>query len=226
MAVILRLLPLTSAGDSPMYSHAVFSIVHLCNTFKSMKPSLSLMLLVADAGIPMIALTLPLMVIVLIPTILIEGFLCKKWLGLTTWHAIKLNAVSNAVSTIIGIPLAWIAMLGVEFGAAGFSGQVQNWHSPIADVIFFLLGSAWIGPAEGKSIWMIPAATLVLLIPFFFASYGIEYLVIRTLVGMPEGGPPNLAYPRVQMAVRNANLVTYGIMFVVTSVWLIIWLPR
>jgi hypothetical protein len=38
---------------------------------------------------------------------------------------------------------------------------------------------------------------------------------------MPEGGPPNLAYRRVRIAVRNANLITYGAMFVATSVWLV-----
>lgn len=176
----------------------------------------------------MIALTLPLMLKLLVPIVVIESFLCKKWLGLTTWQAIKSNTVSNLASTIIGIPVAWVAMLGVEFGAWGLldNTQIQNWHSPLANVIFAFLGSAWIGPAEGKSVWLIPAATLMLLIPFFFASYGIEYFVLRTMVGMPEGGPPNLAYPRVRTAVRNANLVTYGAMFVATTVWLLVWLPR
>jgi hypothetical protein len=62
--------------------------------------------LLADAGIPMIALTLPLMLMLLIPVIVIEGLLCKKWLGLTNWEAMKSNAVSNLVSTLVGIPLA------------------------------------------------------------------------------------------------------------------------
>jgi hypothetical protein len=81
-------------------------------------------------------------------------------------------------------------------------------------------------PAERKKLWLIPAAILVLLVPFFFASYGIEYLVIKSMVGMPEGGPPNLAYSRVRIAVRNANLITYGAMFVGTAVWLLTWIQR
>jgi hypothetical protein len=72
----------------------------------------------------------------------------------------------------------------------------------------------------------IPAATLALLIPFFFASYVVEYLVIKFMLGMPEGGPANLAYPRIRKAVRNANLITYGAMFVTTAVWLVMSLPR
>jgi hypothetical protein len=186
-------------------------------------------LLLADAGIPMIALTLPLMLIALIPVIAIEGFLCKKWLGLTISEAMKCNAVSNVVSTIIGVPLTWAVMLGVQFGAmASFdqSTTVQNWNSPLATVILFLFHSAWIGPAEGKNVWWIPAAILVLLVPFFLASWGLEYAVIAYMVGMPEGGPPKLEYPHVKLAVRNANLVTYGVMFIAAATWLVISLPR
>jgi hypothetical protein len=115
-------------------------------------------------------------------------------------------------------------MLAVEFvtlGVVGSSQTIQNWHSPLAKVILLFFSSAWIGPPNSKNLWLIPAATLVLLVPFFFASYGIEYRVIKSMVGMPEGGPPNLAYSRVRIAVRNANLITYGAMFVATSVWLV-----
>jgi hypothetical protein len=179
--------------------------------------------LLADAGLPMIILTWPAMVVLLIPVIVIEGLLCKRWLGLKTWQAIKTNAVSNLASTIIGIPVAWAVMLAIEFGAIGLvseSNTLQNWHSPIANVILFLFSSAWLNPLLGEHVWVIPAATLVLLIPFFFASYWIEYFVVRKMAGTSDGEPSNLAYPRVRTAVRNANLITYGIMFLATSVWL------
>ena len=185
--------------------------------------------LFADAGVPMIFFTLPAMLVLLIPIIVIEGFLCKKWLGLTTWEAMKSNAVSNLVSTVIGVPLAWALMFGVEMASMGivdWKYPNQDWHSPIANVIFFLLSSAWIGPPGERTLWIVPAATLVLLVPFFLASYGIEYLVVGHMVGTPEGGPPNVAYPRVRMAVRNANLITYGAMFIGTSVWLLTRLPH
>jgi hypothetical protein len=178
----------------------------------------------------MILLTWPAMVVLLIPVIVIEGLLCMKWLGLTTWQAIKSNAVSNLASTIIGVPVAWAAMLAVEFGTFGTlalvdkNNAVQNWNSPLARVIGALLSSAWLGPTDEK--WVVPAATLVLLIPFFFVSYWIEYFIVKYMVGMPDAEPPNLAYPRVRVAVRNANLVTYGVMFLATSVWLGISLPR
>ena len=183
----------------------------------------------ADAGIPMIILTWPAMVVLLIPVILIEGLLCKKWLGLKTWQAIKTNAISNLASTRIGIPVAWAVMLAIEFGTIGLvseSNALQNWHSPIANAIFFLFSSAWLNPDLGEDAWVIPAATVILLIPFFFASYWIEYFVVRKMVGTPDGEPSNLAYARVRRAVRNANLITYGIMFLATSVWLGLSLPH
>jgi hypothetical protein len=189
-----------------------------------MRDSLAHLPLLADAGVPMLFFTLPAMLMLLIPVILLEGFLCRKWLGLTTWEAMKSNAVSNLASTIIGVPVAWAVMFGVEFGVIGLAEKthaIDNWHSPLANLIFLLVGSAWIGSPEA-----IPAATLVLLVPFFFASYGIEYLVVKFMVGMPEGGPPNLAYPRVRIAVRNANLISYGAMFVATAVWLLLSLPH
>jgi hypothetical protein len=49
---------------------------------------------------------------------------------------------------------------------------------------------------------------------------------LRFMVGMPEGGPPSVSYPRVRTAVRNANLITYGTMFVATTVWLVILLAK
>jgi hypothetical protein len=188
--------------------------------------------LFADVGIPMIFLTWPAMVILLVPVILIEGVLCRRWLGLKTWQAIKINALSNLASTLIGVPIAWAVMLAVEFTTFGTISLVdkihpiQNWHSPIANVIFFLFSSAWVAPVEGRDQWLVSAATLVLLIPFFFASYWIEYLVVRRMVGRPDGDEPNLTYPRIRTAVRNANLVTYGAMFLAVSVWLGILLRR
>jgi len=171
----------------------------------------------------MIALTFPLMLMLLIPVIVIEGLLCKKWLGLTNWEAMKSNAVSNLVSTLVGIPLAWAIMLGLQFGAMASVGRSHflDFNSPLATMVALLLNSAWIPSVEGSDLWWIPAAILVLLVPFFFASYGIEYLAMTYMIGMPSGGPENLTQPRIRTAVRNANLVTYGAMFIATSIWLI-----
>jgi hypothetical protein len=194
-----------------------------------MSDPLAVQLLLADAGIPMIVLAFPAMLMLLVPISIVEGFLYKKWLALTTWEAMKSSAASNLASTIIGVPIAWAVMFAVEFAGTGLMERnhgIENWHSPLASVLFVFFGSAWIGPPDRASLWIIPAACLVLLIPFFFASYWIEHFVVKWMVGLPEGGPPNVAYPRVRIAVRNANLITYGAMFLATTVWLLVELPR
>src|SRR5437870_680090 len=104
----------------------------------------SLGLLFADAGLPMIVFTFPTMVVLLIPIIVIEGFLCRKWLGWTTWEALKANAFSNLVSAIIRVPVAWAIMLGVELVSASTVGQtraIQESTSPLLSAIVFLLSS-------------------------------------------------------------------------------------
>jgi hypothetical protein len=193
----------------------------------SMRETFVSLQLVADAGIPMIFLTFPVMLLVLIPVILIEASLCKKWLNLSTSDAIRSNAVANLASTIIGVPIAWAIMVGVEIGTIGLvskSSAIENSKSPIAHVILFALSSAWIGPAEGKDVWIIPCAVLILLIPFFFASYGVEYLIINHMLGMPEGDPSNLTSRRIRVAVRNSNLWTYAIMAIAAGVMVIVLL--
>ena len=55
--------------------------------------------------------TFPAMMALLLPIILLEAWLCRKWLGLDTWTALKSNAVANAASTLIGVPLAFLLSL-------------------------------------------------------------------------------------------------------------------
>ena len=177
----------------------------------------------------MIFLTLPAMVALLIPVILIEGLYYRNRLQLTARQAMKASALSNSISTVAGIPVAWAAMLAVQFGAfeaISRSQTLQNWGSPLANAVFFALSAAWIAPPETAPAPWIAGATLVLLVPFFFASYLIEYRVIRWMASRPGSGLASLEPPPVRGAVRNANLLTYAAMFLATSLWLILSLPH
>ena len=103
----------------------------------------------------MIFLTFPAMLILLVPIILIEAWLCHKWLGLTLWAAVKSNAASNIASTLIGVPVAWGVTLLFEFLAFGtilripaVSRAADKWNSPLAHVVGTILAPAWLGPDE------------------------------------------------------------------------------
>lgn len=186
--------------------------------FLAMNDPFRNLILLADAGVPMIFLTFPAMLILLTPVVLVEAFLYRKWLGIKTGKAVIYSTWSNIASLILGIPVAWMVMFVVEmFITSTFESQFEHLGtSPLADVIFLLVGSAWLGP--GVTPWMIAGACLVLLIPFFFASYGVEYTVVRLL--MRNDDLSEAALRDVRIAVRNANLVTYALLFVGTSVWL------
>ena len=61
---------------------------------------------------------------------------------------------------------------------------------------------AWLGPDEKNLDWMVPLATVVLLVGFFFASYWIEASLMVYLLRTQDP----LA---VRSAVWDANLLSY-----------------
>ncbi len=93
-------------------------------------------------------------------------------------------SVANAVSTIVGVPITWFLLL----------------FTPIRR-------TAWLAPFEeeyeGEHEWLGPISALVLLVPFFFASWFIEYLIAIRMV-------PSLETGTVNAAVLAGNLVTYA----------------
>jgi hypothetical protein len=93
--------------------------------------------LLADAGVPMIFLTFPVTVMLLLPVILVEAWFLRKWLALGVWEAGKLSAIANIASTLLGVPAAWAVMLCVEFGVGwsvtkipSVSQASEKWNSP------------------------------------------------------------------------------------------------
>lgn len=180
-------------------------------------------LLLADAGLPMIVLTLPGMLALLVPVVWIEASLCRKWLGLTTRAAVKSNLVANLASTLLGVPAAWFLTFLFEFLIGGTISAIpsfERWNSPLARVIEVIFGSAWLSPDEQNFYWMIPVATIALLIPTFLISIWIEARVMCRMLEVAE--EDSIGLSRTWTAVRNANLVTYGLLASGSSIWLLI----
>jgi hypothetical protein len=175
-------------------------------------------LLLADVGLPMIALTLPAMVVLLVPIVLLAAWLLRKWLSIARGAAIKSSFVANAASTIVAAPGAWAVMLIVEFLVAPAIGYTKETNSPVASVLAALRNAAWIGPTM-DSYWMIPVAVLGLLIPTYFASVVIESLIVDhllttsetpRLLAATEEHSLNLTSGSIRRAVWKANLASYG----------------
>src|SRR6266699_5166452 len=100
--------------------------------------------LLADMGIPMIFGQWLLMAVALLPVIAIETFVVRRLIGLSTRRALGGAAAANALSTLIGVPIAWITALGIEFSLLyPLDSAAIHWHwqdSPFFDVINLVLG--------------------------------------------------------------------------------------
>lgn len=132
---------------------------------------------VADAGVPMIFLGAPFALSVLIPVMAIECLVYSKTLQLSFSQTLKPTIFSNIASTILGYPLSWLLLLGLEFATTG--GFAPNISTVLGKIIAVTLQAAWLIPFENELYWMIPVAGLVGLIPAFFLSVLIEKWVLK-----------------------------------------------
>jgi len=172
----------------------------------------------ANAGIPMIALAMPGMVISLIPVILIESWYLHKYLKIPLRRSFKVMTIANLESTIIGIPLAWLGMLLVEMAVGVFfmmmPESITRANNAFAAAFATIVGAAWLGPDEKYGYWTIPLASLVLLIPFYFVTWSYEYSSVKRQM---KDTDPML----IKVATRNLNLLSYGLLAVLVLGWLI-----
>jgi hypothetical protein len=169
----------------------------------------------ANVGVPMIFITLPQMLVALVPVIAIEALYARRALRLSQRQAFTSFGVANLVSTLIGIPLAWGALVLLQMATgAGHPGIETPWHRFLA----VTWEGAWLVPYRGyehELYWMVPAATLFLLVPFFFASWWVEYLIVARLLRP-------LDRSEVRRATFRANLLSYGLLTLIALVRLVI----
>ena len=158
----------------------------------------------ANVGVPMIFITLPVMLVALIPIIGIEAYVLLERLGLSFWKSVEVASAANFGSTVIGTPVTWFLLLLVDLFAGGGSGYGIG--TAKARFLTVTLGAPWLPPYEDKTMnWIVPAAGFVLLIPFFFASWLVEYEVGIWILDEMNAG-------NVSSAVLMGNLITYGIL--------------
>ncbi len=93
-------------------------------------------------------------------------------------------------------------------------GSSYGLNTALTKVLAVTWQAPWLIPYESDLHWMIPVSGLVLLIPFFFVSWWSEYFVSKKLI-------KNVESQTIKIAVRNANLITYGML----TLWqLLCWL--
>jgi len=154
----------------------------------------------ANAGVPMIFVTLPWMLVALIPVILLEGLIMARRHTLSYLRAGKIMGLANAVSTIFGVPLTWGILLGVQILTGG--GSSHGMDGTLDRFLAVTWQAPWLVPYESELYWMIPAAFLFLSVPFFLASWFIETFIARKMAA-------DIPLPALRRSVLNANLVSY-----------------
>jgi len=84
-----------------------------------------------------------------------------------------------------------------------------------------VLSAPWIAPVGDSGSWAVPLATLALLIPFFFVSVWVERRVMEHFINMTTA--TDVQHDEVnekvlRNAVREANLVSYGLLVAFATV--------
>lgn len=171
----------------------------------------------ADIGAPMIFITLPMLIIGLVPIIILETFVLMKLLRIAFKDGIKTAALMNVISTLVGIPVTWGALVFIQIFTGG--GAAYGLQSPLQKFLAVTWQAPWLIPYESDLYWMVPSASLVLLIPFFFASYLIEALIARKIL---KGFDKAVLHRSVFLA----NISSYAVLFVLALGWLLFSLMR
>jgi hypothetical protein len=130
----------------------------------------------ANAGVPMIFLSFPIMLIALLPVIFIETSIFKRIVPIPYKKSFVSNGIANAISTIAGFPLAWGLLLAIELLTTGGSCG-PGFDTISKSIITVIVEAAWLCPHEDHLYWLIPTAFIISLIVAFFISLVIEYYV-------------------------------------------------
>jgi hypothetical protein len=134
------------------------------------------MMFFADMGLPMIQVIWPAAWIALIPVILIEAAIGRRVMKTTFPRATCAATAANLFSTLLGIPLTWIALATLE--GLGFS-TAEGLDTPARVLYAVTVQSPWLIPYEDALRWMVPVATVVLCVPLWLMSAATEYVIAR-----------------------------------------------
>src|SRR5262245_13381903 len=164
-------------------------------------------MLFANMGLPMIFIELPFLVVALLPVVLVEGA-CYHWCLSVPWRkSFSGTFWANLWSTFLGVPLAWFAQTVGQMAIGG--GSAWGLETPLDRLAAVTLQSAWLIPYQGEYDWMMPAASLVLLLPCLVVSIGIEQSALREYW-------PDVPWRRLIVVVSAANMLSY---FLLAGYW-------
>jgi hypothetical protein len=130
----------------------------------------------ADIGLPMVAIYLPPAWLCFVPIVLIEAYVGIARHGLPRNRALVAQAVANALSTGIGLPVTWILLAIIQLTCCG---TALGLGSLMTRAYAVTIQAPWLIPYESDLGWMVPVAFVSLSVPFYAMSVLSEHCVIR-----------------------------------------------
>jgi hypothetical protein len=170
--------------------------------------------LLANMGVPMIAIYWPPAWLAFIPVVAIESWWARRVLGNGWRKAITSTLIANAVSTLVGIPLVWCMWAAVQLR---FFGNALGLENPARHVYAVTVQAAWLVPYEQDLWWMLPAASVVLTAVFFVGSVLVEGFIMKR---MQRGADVRA----VRAWAWKAHLCSYALILAVVVTFL--YVPR
>jgi hypothetical protein len=162
----------------------------------------------ADAGVPMIAFSYPIMVCLLVFVVLIEAAYFRTQVN-SSWRASLVSlGKANLLTTLVGFPMIWLVVLILElaFWFAVYRLVEKHEHlerimaTPPGQLLTGALSAAWLGPTNSKLA--VTAAFVALLLPAFFVSAWLEAKMVARCNW-------NENATAVKRAVWQANMLSY-----------------
>lgn len=161
----------------------------------------------ANAGLPMIGVQMDLMLVALLPIIAIEAIVLRVRLAVPLLRSLKGASLANALSTLAGIPLTWLALVFIEMAVGG---EAWGLETPLRRILAVTVQAPVLLPYEGDLDWMVPAASLFLLLPCLVVSILIESRTLSRLW-------PEVSRERIWRAASVANFVSYALLSIVAG---------
>jgi hypothetical protein len=180
--------------------------------------------LLANTGIPMVMMTMPLMVVVLAPIVLLEAWVVKRITGESFKRTLSVMLRANLWTTVLGLPLSnlltWLMNVAAEAVLPRITRDTFHAHGPLLKA---LLRNHWFDPIKAydmtrgaDGVWIKPvepwwyfglALTFAFLVHLLVSTW-IEYSYMKRHLQNPA--------PVVKQAAIRANLASYCFLVLVT----------
>jgi hypothetical protein len=158
-------------------------------------------LAMADAGVPMLAVTWPGSWLLLVPVVILEAAVARRVLGQEWRASLRLSVFANVASAVFGVPLSWF-LPGIPLVLLGglAVSVLPRWLGVVFAVPMHFF---WLPPIAESQYWLIPCAAALLCIPAYVVSVWLERWVAAKAL-------PDLPTETIQAWALKANRLSYG----------------